>query len=77
MASYLDETYLGGLLGSDITTTPTLDADPAPQQVVIVPETVTLPGGIVMPKQTFYVIALVVVAAAVYLYTKKQKRKDD
>ena len=73
MSSFLDESYLGGLGNTDITTAPTVQAEAPAQQVARRTDTVTLPGGIVMPKQTFYLLAVVVVAAAVYLYTKRKK----
>ena len=75
-SSFLDESYLGGLGNTDITTTPTVSSEPAPQPVARRSDMVTLPGGIVMPKQTFYLIAVVVVAAAVYLYTKRHRTQD-
>lgn len=76
MSSFLDESYLGGLGNTDITTVPTVQNDAPPQPVARRSETVTLPGGITMPKQTFYLLAVVVVAAVVYLATKRRKNED-
>jgi hypothetical protein len=73
--SFLDDSYLGGLGNSDITVAPTVSAEQS-QLPTTRPDVVTLPGGISMPKQTFYVIALVVIAAAVYCMTKRKNKTE-
>lgn len=78
-SSFLDDSYLGSLGNSEISIAPTVAPEgarapqrlPAPAQPDA--DVVRLPGGIVMPRQTFYVIALAVVAVAVYTYFKRKK----
>lgn len=75
--SYLATTYLDGYDDTTDLAGPTVAASPAPGEAgppaVRQPDTITLPGGIVMPKMTFYVICAALAALALYLYLKRKK----
>lgn len=81
MDSYLDRTFLGDLaddmgddIGAEMATVPMSAA--AGERQIAQPEYITLPGGIIMEKKTFFMLVAVVAGIAIYLYTKKQKKAD-
>jgi hypothetical protein len=69
LTSYLagDEDDVTDLMGTTDSPAPL----PAPAQ-----EMVTLPGGIVMPKQTFWIL-VVAISVAVYLVMRKRKQEAE
>lgn len=76
MPSYLDDTFLGGAEDGnyEIGAADNLPAVRQDQQLVRV-DTVTLPGGIVIPKKTAIILA-VVIAIAIWWAMKNKAKKD-
>lgn len=83
MPSYLDDTYLGGLndefgteLGADGATSP-LTAAPGEHgdDVVVTGDLVRLPGGITMPKKTFWALLGVLALGALLIYLRRRDRR--
>jgi hypothetical protein len=76
--SYLDDTFLGGAEDGnyEIGAADNLPAVRQDQQLVPVADTITLPGGIVIPKKTAIVIAIVI-ALAIWWLMKKRKKSED
>lgn len=77
--SYLGTTFLDGYDGTDLSG-PSVPNAPAPGEQAVIPAPapramITLPGGITMPKATFYVILAIVAAVAFYLYMKRKKEQ--
>ncbi len=79
MDSYLNGTFLGDLaddMGDDISadgaTMPLAPAqgEPAP------PEMITLPGGIIMEKKTFYILLGLAALVALYFASRKKKSSE-
>ena len=82
MDSYLDNTFLGDLaddmgddIGAEMATMPLSPANGERQ--LAEPEYITLPGGIIIEKKTFYMIVAAIAGVAIYLYTQKKKKKAD
>jgi hypothetical protein len=74
--SYLDDTFLGGAEDSNYEVgaadnLPAVYQSPAPPAVA---DTVRLPGGIVIPKQTAIILAAIIVAIALWWWKNKQKK---
>lgn len=81
MESYLSGTFLGDLsdefgddMGADGATMALAPA--AGERQVAQVEYVTLPGGIMMEKKSFYIIVGILAAVAIYLATRKKKKAD-
>ncbi len=76
--SYLDENYLSALseeLPDGDAGHATMDLTPAAgENLGEEVEMITLPGGIIMAKKTFWLLVGVVAAAAIYMYLKRSKR---
>ncbi len=82
MPSYLDNTYLGDLsdefgdeFDADNATSP---LSPATNELADVPaeQYVTLPGGIIIKRQTLLLLAAIVAGIALYVYAQKKKKAD-
>jgi hypothetical protein len=73
--SYLDDTFLGGAEDGnyEIGAADNLPAVRQDQQLVPAQDMITLPGGIVIPKKTAVIIA-VVIAIAIWWMMKRQKK---
>lgn len=72
--SCLASTYLDGYDGTDLAG-PTVPNAPAPGEVALRnPDMITLPGGVTMPRSTFYLLLALVAAAALYLYLKRKNK---
>jgi hypothetical protein len=76
--SYLDDTFLGGA-EDDNYEVGAADNLPAvyqgPQAPAVASDSIRLPGGIVIPKQTAILLAIVI-AVAIWWLLKSKKRKD-
>ncbi len=80
MPSYLEDSYLGGLneefaeLGAENATSP---LSPAPGEEGYAPgnEMVTLPGGIVLPKKTLWLILGTVAVVLLIMHLRKRDRR--
>ncbi len=77
MPSYLDDTFLGGAEDGnyEIGAADNLPAVRQDQQMVPAPDMITLPGGIVIPKKTALILA-VVIAIAIWWAMKSKAKKD-
>jgi hypothetical protein len=75
--SYLDDTFLGGAEDGnyEIGAADNLPAVRQDQQLAPASDTITLPGGIVIPKKTAIILA-VVIAVAIWWMMKKRKHED-
>jgi hypothetical protein len=79
MPSYLDDTYLGQAEDDATTEVGSADNLPALRQdnLPSVPEFITLPGGITMPRKTALILLAVAIAIAIWVYTRSRKKGSD
>ena len=77
MPSHLDSTYLADLNGYEDTTDlsgPTVQTEP-PQLPAVVSDSVTLPGGIVIPRKTLWLLIGLVAVIGIYLYLRRKRQE--
>lgn len=82
MPSYLEDTYLGGLndefaaeLGADGATS-ALSPAPGEEYAGSSSDLVRLPGGIVMPRKTLWLLVGAIAVTAVILWMRKRDRRE-
>jgi len=79
--SYLDEGYLGSNVQAPMALPQELidrlagDVQTLADDIPVPPTHVRLPGGIIIPKQTLWLIGMAVAIVVVWWWTKKKKKK--